>query len=110
MYKKCIRFLLIKVLTVLNALMMGSFAVAEHSPVNGGSPYISFGDNSMPGCYGDSGGYLASENENNRDRTFSILLAAHLSKTPVSVYYTFANTDPSYSGWGKCTIDAVELR
>ncbi|WNO11482.1 hypothetical protein [Teredinibacter sp. KSP-S5-2] len=81
-----------------------------YSPVDGSLPYVQFGDNSMSGCHDNNGGYLPVTNVEGGERTYSLLLAAYMSKSPVAVYYKYVNTDPNYNGWGKCHILAVDLR
>ncbi len=84
-----------------------------YAPVgSGSSPFISFEENTLPGCYGNKGAYLifSENNERNADTVYSTLLAAYMAQKPVSVYYDYANTDPEYNGWGKCHISGVDIR
>lgn len=81
-----------------------------YSGTTGGAPYISFGPNAMPGCYADNGGYLFSTNNSNIDQTYSLILAAYMSKKPVKVFYNFQDKPPGYNGWGLCQIEAIDVR
>ena len=81
-----------------------------YTSTNGARPYVQFGSGSMPGCYANSGGYLMNTNEQGMDRVFSMLLAAHLSKKPVSVYYNFSDVEEGYNGWSLCNIESIDLR
>ncbi|MET1257112.1 hypothetical protein [Aliikangiella maris] len=113
--------LFLKLLIKFSILFLVTYNLkaAESSPVTtvesiyssskGNSPYIRFGANAMPGCYGNSGGYLDVANEKSADRTFSIILAAKISKQSVRVYYVKNNVDPDYNGWSLCTIEAIGL-
>ena len=111
------KFSLFIILTFFSAI---TSAADAHGPIttvkyiytkaNGNSPFIRFGSNSMPGCYGDNGGYLSVSDVEGGNRIYSLILAAYMSQKPVSVYYDYTNTDPNYNGWGKCTITAVDLK
>lgn len=69
----------------------------------GGSPFITFGVNSMEDCYGESGAYLSGGGET-VDRVLSMLLAAQSTGNKVQVYY---NKNAESNGWGKCTIYSI---
>ena len=80
-----------------------------YSPVVG-TPFISFGADSMPGCYNNNGAYLEISNEVGADRTFSLLMAAYMAQKPVKVYYNLNSVQPGYTGWGLCTIESIDVR
>ena len=90
----------------------GPFTKVEsiHSRTDTVAPFIRFTAGAMPGCYGDSSGYLRMSDEKGSERTFSILLAALASKQSVRVYYEFNDVAPGYNGWGLCQITAIEIK
>lgn len=72
--------------------------------VNGGSPFIHFGADSLPGCYNESGAYLPVKNTEAFNRIYSTVLSAHAAQKSVRVYY---HKNEGRTGWSMCTIEAV---
>ncbi len=108
------------ILSVLALLFTPVVSAAEYGPwttvesiyqqTANETPFISFGENSMPGCYGNNGGYLGKLNEKGSERTFSLILTALTAGREVRVYYHFNDVASDYTGWGICDIDAIYIR
>ncbi len=81
-----------------------------YSRTDTAAPFIQFSTGSMPGCYGNKGGYLKMSDKEGTQRTYSLLLTALTSKRDVKVYYEFRDVAPDYNGWGLCQITAINIR
>ena len=67
-----------------------------------------FDAGSMPGCYGDHGGYIDPNGLEGRDRVYSVLVAALMADREVQVYYNYVNED--ISSWSRCYVVSVYVR
>jgi hypothetical protein len=109
-----------KLLSIIVILISPTLLAAEYGPWTtvekiyqqtlNETPYINFGENSMPGCHGNNGGYLGKLNEKGSERTFSLILTALTAGREVRVYYRFNDVASDYTGWGLCDIDAIHIR
>ncbi len=73
-----------------------------------GSVFIYFGANSMPGCYGNNGGYLKNTNADGFNRVYSTLLAASMSDTTVQPFYEIVGNDQGQ--WSRCKVTAIYVK
>jgi hypothetical protein len=69
--------------------------------------YVSFQTGAMPGCYGDSGGYLFVTNSAFKELYAQLLMILGTGGIRASVVYT---VNASTGNWGDCTIDGLYLQ
>jgi len=61
----------------------------------------------MPGCYGDSGGYLYTSNSAFKELYAQLLTILATGGIRANVVYTL---NSSTGNWGDCTIDGLYLQ
>lgn len=106
-----------KVLFLLTSILMSASAFSLewgnwtkireiYTQTDSGSPYIQMvtDNNPMPGCHGNSGGYLKGTDI---DKAYSAVLAALLSNRQVRPLYEI-NTEAT--GWSQCYIKSIYIR
>jgi hypothetical protein len=72
-----------------------------------GALYVSFQSGAMPGCYGNSGGYLYLSNSAFKELYAQLLTMVATGGIRASVVFTF---NGSTGNWGDCTIDGLYLQ
>ncbi len=77
-------------------------------PASGGSIYVYFEGESLPGCHTNNGAYIPSSNIEGANRVHSTLLAALMAKRKVQVFYNY-NSDDQQS-WSRCNIAHVYVQ
>ena len=77
-------------------------------PSNGGSPFVYFEANGLPGCYTDNAAYIPASSAEGANRLHSTLLAALMAKREVQAFYNYTNSDQGT--WGRCTLEAVYIQ
>src|SRR5689334_1960923 len=72
----------------------------------GGAVYVAFQSGSMPGCYGNAGGYLFPSNPFYKEIHALVLMMVATGGVRASVLYT---QNAVTNNWGDCTIDGIWL-
>jgi hypothetical protein len=108
------------VVTAALGLSLGGAAMADTGPVQtplrvaylytkggNGALYVGFQAGAMPGCYGNSGGYLFPTNSAYKEIYSQLMLMVANGGLKAGVLYT-KNTITN--NWGDCTIDGIFLQ
>jgi hypothetical protein len=114
---KCLRLSLIATM----ALLVSSIAGAANGPLlqpihvkmlyidgtnGGGNIVVGFDTGSMPGCYGDSVGYLLTSNS--RFKELHAQLLTMIAMGGIKGYVLYTVTGPP-GAWSTCTFDGFEF-
>jgi hypothetical protein len=113
------RKMLTLVSTVILGLGLGDSVLAATGPTQSplrisvmytkdlnGLIYVQFQSGAMPGCYANSGGYLAPTNTSYKEIYAQLMIMVANGGLRASVLYT--QHTPT-NNWGDCTIDGIYL-
>src|SRR5262245_40472878 len=72
-----------------------------------GTIFVAFQSGAMPGCYGNAGGYVFTNNSFFKEIHAQLLLISAMGGVRASVVYT---VNASAQEWSDCTIDGIYLQ
>lgn len=81
--------------------------VAMYTNNPSGTIYVAFQAGSMPGCYGNAGGYLFTSNSFYKELYAQLLMMVASGGIRAAVIYT---QNPVTNNWSDCTIEGISLQ
>lgn len=114
MHKKILQFILISIIFTFNVsaniVAGGVFdklkVTSTYTTTTSLSPYISFNENSMPGCYGNKGGYLILSDPAAKELYSQILILMTTGGIKGKVLYQKVG---DAANWSACHIKGLYL-